>query len=353
MKVHQMLPSFSYGDAIGNHTRAIRDILREAGYESQVFCYWHHPRLASEARFFVELEDEVGPDDIVIYHYSLRSPLTLLYQNLRSKRILIYHNITPYHFFLRTNPVLVKECYYGRKELPLLAPYTDLALGDSSYNEQELKETGYKRTGVLPIIIDFDALAGPYDRSLYELFSDGKVNVIFVGRVINNKKFEDVIKIFYYYQRFFNPNSRLILVGEYRGFERYFYALKELVEKFKLKEVIFTGHVTHEELLAIYRSASVFVCMSEHEGFCVPLVEAFFFKVPVIAYACCAVEETMNGAGILVRRKDFPAIAATIDELMQNPDFKNRIIEGQTRALEKYRKENVASILLSHIRSLL
>ncbi len=347
-----MLPSFSYGDAIGNHTRAIRDILREAGYESEVFCYWHHPKLAAEARFFVELEEEVGPEDIVIYHYSLRSPLTLLYQNLSSKRILIYHNITPHRFFLQTNPILVKECYYGRKELPLLAPYTDLALGDSSYNEQELKETGYKKTGVLPIIVDFESLAREYDPSFCEFLKDGKTNITFVGRVINNKKFEDVIKVFYFYQEFFNSNSRLILVGEYRGFERYFFELMRLVEKLRLKDVIFTGHVTHEELMAIYRATDVFVCMSEHEGFCVPLIESFYFQIPVVAYASCAVEETMNGGGILVKKKDFPAIAAVIDEIVRNEDFRRKIVEGQNRALKKYRKENIAKILLNYIESL-
>ncbi len=352
MKVHQMLPTFSYGDAIGNHTLAIRETLRRAGYTSEIFAYNHDPRLAGQVRYFAELEEEMGPEDILIYHYSLSSPLSLLYMKLPCRKILIYHNITPHHFFYDTNLALAKECYMGRRFLPELAPYTDLALGDSTYNESELKQAGYKRTGVLPIMIDFERLKTPPSPSFSHAFRDGKKNILFVGRVINNKKYEDIIKAFYYYQRYFNPESRLILAGNYKGFERYYMALWSLARRLGVKNLVFTGHVSFRELLSLYRAADLFLCMSEHEGFCVPLVEAFFFDVPVLAYKCCAVEETANGGGILFEKKDFPLIAAAIHRVLSDGHLKEEILASQRRALSRYERSRTEKILLDFIRSL-
>lgn len=352
MKVHQMLPTFSYGDAIGNHTLAIREILRKAGYESDIFAYNHDPRLAGEVRYFAELEHEMGLKDIIIYHYSLSSPLSLLYKELPSKKVLIYHNITPHHFFYDTNVALAKECYMGRRFLPDLATYTDLALGDSSYNEEELKEAGYKNTGVLPIIIDFQRLSRKPSLSFMHAFRDGKKNFLFVGRIINNKKYEDIIKVFYYYQRYFNKDSRLILAGNHRGLERYYMSLWELIEKLRVKNVVFTGHVSFRELLALYHVADIFLCMSEHEGFCVPIVEAFFFGVPVLAYKCCAIEETANGEGILFDKKDFPYIASVAHEVIENREFRGKILESQKKALKRYERSKIEKMLLDYIGSL-
>lgn len=352
MKVHQMLPTFSYGDAIGNHTLAIRDTLRKTGYTSEIFAYNHDPRLAGEVRYFAELEEEMGPDDILIYHYSLSSPLSLLYMELNCRKILIYHNITPHRFFYDTNPTLAKECYMGRRFLPDLAPYTDLALGDSSYNEAELREAGYKRTGVLPIMIDFERLKTPPSPSFSHAFADGKKNILFVGRIINNKKYEDIIKVFHYYQKYFNPESRLILAGNYRGFERYYMSLWELARRLGIRNLVFTGHVSFRELLSLYRTADLFLCMSEHEGFCVPLVEAFFFDVPVVAYKCCAVEETANGGGILFDRKDFPIIASTIHQILSREEFRQEVIQRQRKALSRYERGKLEKILLAFVRGL-
>ncbi len=347
-----MLPTFSYGDAIGNHVLEIREILRKAGYHSEIFCYNHDPRLAAEARYFAELEGSMGPQDIIIYHYSLSSPLSILYKELSSKKLLIYHNVTPYHFFYDTNVALAKECYMGRRFLPDLAPFTELALGDSSYNEAELKDAGFKKTGVLPIIIDFKRLSRKPSPSYSHAFDDGKKNFLFVGRVINNKKFEDIIKIFYYYKKYYNKDSRLIFAGQYRGFERYYMALQELIGKLGLKDVIFTGHISFRELVSLYRKAHIFISMSEHEGFCVPIVEAFFFNVPVLAYNCCAVEETANGGGILFNKKDFPLLASLANEILEDKGFRDKILKSQKNALKRYEKKKIEKILLDYIGSL-
>jgi glycosyltransferase involved in cell wall biosynthesis len=171
-----------------------------------------------------------------------------------------------------------------------------------------------------------------------------------VGRVIPNKKFEDVIRTFTYYKKYFNAESQLILAGDYRGQERYYSALCCLVDSLEVKDVYFTGHRDFPELAAFFKIADVYLSMSEHEGFGVPLLEAFYNRIPVIAFAAGAVEETMNGGGLLLREKDFLKSAAVINKLEKEKSFRDNVIESQLKALEKYRKENVSQILLQHIK---
>lgn len=109
---------------------------------------------------------------------------------------------------------------------------------------------------------------------------DGYTNFIFVGRVAPNKKQEDVIRAFYCYKKYCNPKSRLFIVGSYNGMERYYHRLRRYVGALELDNVVFTGHIPFAQILAYYHLADLFLCMSDHEGFCVPLVEAMYFNLP-------------------------------------------------------------------------
>ena len=140
-------------------------------------------------------------------------------------------------------------------------------------------------------------------------FDDERTNVLFVGRMIPNKRIENVIRSFHAYQQRFNPRSRLLLVGSHGGFEKYLTMLHQLVATLGVSDVHFSGHVSNEELTAYYEAADVFLCASEHEGFCVPLVEAMAADVPVLAYAAGAVPETLGGAGLLFAPKDLEVAA--------------------------------------------
>ena len=122
-----------------------------------------------------------------------------------------------------------------------------------------------------------------------------------------------------------------------------------LVKKLELTDVYFTGHVEFKELISFYRLSHLYLSLSEHEGFGVPLLEAFHTRVPVVAYAAGAVEETLNGGGIILRSKDFFKTATLIDTVMRDNDLRDRIIGSQVKALDKYQKENISQILLSHI----
>lgn len=349
MRVHQFATSLTYGDAISDEMLAIRRVLRERGFDSEIFVRFFDPRLAREIHDYREYKRWSAPDNVVIFHFSIGSPVSKLFFRAPDRKIMIYHNITPHEFFLDHHRILTRECYKGRLEINLFRGKVDLALGDSEFNRQELERAGYDPTGVLPILLDFDKFDVPGDALTRELFDDGRTNILYVGRVIPNKKFEDLIKAFHLYRTRFDPGARLVLAGDYRGQERYHAALLDLADRLGARGVHFTGHIEFSELVALYRLARVYLSLSEHEGFGVPLLEAFHMGVPAAAFAAGAVAETMNGGGILLRRKDPLRTAALLDALVRDDDLRGRVVEGQRRALDKYRPGNVARILLEHV----
>lgn len=353
MNVHQFLTSYSYGDAIGNEAFEIRNYLRENGYESHIFALFYHPKYADKIINYLEYDKYSFKDNIIIFHFSIGSPVTKKFLRAPDKKVIIYHNITPHHFFLDFHRILAKDCYKGRIELKNLVNKVDLSLGDSKYNERELRELGFSNTGVLPLVMDFSKFDIKIVPVLNELFNDGKTNILYVGRIIPNKKVEDILKIFHLYQKYYNSNSRLFIVGEYRGFERYVYSLQNLISKLKTKDIFFTGHIPDEELVSYFKLSHLYLHMSEHEGFCAPIPESFYLNIPVIAYNAGAVKETMNNGGILINKKDFFQIASIMDSILGNPNLKQRVLRSQQKALKKYLRNRTGKILLSHIKSLL
>lgn len=349
MEIHQFATSLTYGDAISDEMLEIQKILREKDYKSEIFIKHYDPRMAKHARDFREYKKISSPQNMVIFHFSIASPVSKMFFRIADKKIMIYHNITPHNFFMDYHRILARECYKGRLEIKLFVDKADLALGDSEFNRQELERIGYPCTGVLPLLLNFSRFNEQGDPVIRSIFSNGKTTILYVGRLIPNKKFEDIIKTFYFYKKYFDPDSQLLLVGEYRGLERYYAALQDLVSELDIADVHFSGHVEFSELVSFYRMADVYLSFSEHEGFGVPLLEAFYMRVPVVAYAAGAVEETMNKGGILLREKDFFKTAALLDRLIRNESFRKEVIAGQLEALKKYRRENIGRILLDHI----
>lgn len=346
------MTSYSYGDAIGNEALEIRNFLRQQGHGSEIFALLYHPRFADQVINYLEYDRYSDPGNVVIFHFSIGSPVTKKFLRVPDKKVIIYHNITPYEFFLDYHRVLAKDCYKGRIELANLVGKVDLALGDSAYNESELKEVGFPNTGVLPLVMNFARFRQDMVPVLRELFDDGKTNILFVGRIIPNKKVEDVVKTFHLYQKLFNSNSRLFIVGEYRGFERYHSALQQLVGQLKVKNVHFTGHIPDEELISYYKLSHLYLHMSEHEGFCAPIPESYYLNIPVVAYNAGAVKETMNGGGILINRKDFTRAAALMDCILTDAQEKEKILQTQQKALEKYLENKTGKILLEYLQGL-
>ncbi len=349
MKIHQLLTSLTYGDAISDEAIAIKKILEEEGLEAHIFSHFYHPKVLRFLSRKEEFFDIVEPDDIVIFHFSIGSPISKLYKSAKNKRIMIYHNITPFQFFVDFQKEVAKYTYLGRVELKDFVDITHLALGDSDFNRKELEESGYKRTAVLPIIRDFEAFDNAKKTAIDYIFSDGKTNIIFVGRIIPNKGVHHLILAFNIYKKEFNPSSRLLIVGEYAGFERYYYSLLDLTKSLKIEDVHFSGHVTFGELVSFYRVASVFVILSEHEGFCVPIIESFYMGIPVIAFSSTAVPETMEGAGILLEKKDPLYVAQAIDRVVRDRKYREEVISKQKIVFQKYKKANLKKMLLKYL----
>jgi len=350
MKIHQFATSLTYGDAISDEMLEIQAVLREEGFESEIFVRFFDPRMAKFMHDYKEYKKFSSPDNVVIFHFSIGSPVSKMVFRIPDKKIMIYHNITPYDYFLDYHRILARECYKGRLEIRLFADKVDLALGDSDFNRKELENVGYPETGVLPLLLNYSKFDKADDPVTQQIFSNGKFTLLFVGRVIPNKKFEDTIKAFFYYKRYFNNESQLILAGDYRGQERYYSALCSLIDNLGVEDVFFTGHIDFPELAAFFKIADVYLSMSEHEGFGVPLLEAFYNRIPVVAYAAGAVEETMNSGGILLRDKDFLKTAVVLNKLEKNEPFRDNVLDNQIKALEKYKRENVSRILLEHIK---
>ncbi len=347
--VHQVLATLGYGDAIGNEVLGIQRVLRAAGYESEIFVETADLRLEDLTVDYRELPDASHPDNLLLHHFSLGSRASRLAYALPDRMALIYHNITPPEYFVDIHPTLVQLCFLGRRELGLYARRCEIGLGDSEYNRQELEALGFPRTGVLPVVPDFSHLSGPANYMQAGLFDDAWVNVMFVGRVIPNKKIEDVIRIFHAYKRYFNPRSRLLLVGAHSGFERYVAMLQNLIDQLGVQDVHFLGHVSNAELTAYYELADVFLCASEHEGFCVPLVESFHMGVPVLAYAATAIPATMDGAGILYTDKNPVHVAALIDQVATDRDLSDRIVASQDAALDRLLAKDFGGTLLRFV----
>jgi glycosyltransferase involved in cell wall biosynthesis len=343
--VHQLLAALSYGDAIGNEALAIQAHLRRAGYASDIFAEKVHPRMARHARPLWEYASVSAADTVCIYHFSIGSAASRMIYAAPDRLVSIYHNITPAQWFVGFHPTLARLCHHGRRELRAFAARTELALGDSELNRRELEEAGYARTGVLPIVLDLASYHGRASRVVERLYRDGRTNILFVGRIIPNKKIEDLIRVFAVYQRWVDPRSRLLLVGDDRGHERYSRRLHEMVRDLRLEEVVFTGQVDHDELIAYYSLADVFLCLSEHEGYCVPLVEAMELGVPVVAYDAGAVAETLRGGGVLLWQKRPEVVAELLHALVTDAALRRAVLATQERAMAQVRWTDFGALL--------
>jgi glycosyltransferase involved in cell wall biosynthesis len=337
MKVNQWVPAAHKGDAIGDSARRVRDLLLSMGHESEIYALSIDDDLRDDIRPFSDAGAKRG--DVTVFHFALPSPMTAEFAALPHGRVLQYHNVTPARFFAAYEPALFRLASIAREELATLAQTTDLALGDSEYNRQELDELGFGRTGVLPIAVNTERLTkAAAHPALDAMLDDGLVNFLFVGRIAPNKKIEDHIKLAEQYKRYIDAYYRFIFVGRYDVVPRYYAAIRALMDEYKMlpERFIFTGPVSDAELAAYYRASSVYISLSEHEGFCVPLLEAMAMDVPVLAYGATAVPDTLGGAGIQFAPKDLEYAAELLGMLAFEDHPRDEVLAGQRRRLRDF-----------------
>jgi glycosyltransferase involved in cell wall biosynthesis len=337
MIINQWVPAAHRGDAIGDSARRVRDVLRELGHRSDLFALTVDDDLREDVRPFADPEARAG--DVTIFHFALPSPMTAAFAGLPGGRVLQYHNITPAHFFAPYDPHLFRLAVIGRKELATLAGRVDLALGDSEFNRQELEALGFAPTGVMPIAVDTRRITdAPRRPALERILGDGLTNFLFVGRVAPNKKIEDIVRLAEVYKRYVDVFYRFIFVGKYDAVPAYNAAVRALIRQYDMpaERFWFTGPVPDVDLAAFYRHAAAYVSLSEHEGFCVPLVEAMAADVPVLAYAAAAVPETLGGAGVVFAPKDLELAAELLGSLAYDGGLRSRVIAGQRARLKDF-----------------
>lgn len=353
MRILQLMPTLAYGDAVGNDALAIHRLLEDKGYETKIYAQIIDERIPGGiAQYACRLE--TCEKDVVLYHMSTGSELNAEFAKMSGRKIMIYHNITPPHFFKGYQPFLEGLCRDGRYGLQYLADEVDYAIADSEYNAKELKALNYScPVDVAPILISFEDYEKRPDKQTLEKYKDGKTNIIFTGRIAPNKKQEDVISAFYHYQKYYNKKSRLILVGSYFNMESYYERLKDYAKRLGAENVVFTGHIGFEEMLSCYKAADLFLCMSEHEGFCVPLVEAMYFGIPVVAYDSSAVGDTLGEGGILLEKKEPLETAGIMDRVIRDEALRERILAGQKKRLRDFGKERIQQVLLEKIEGFL
>ncbi len=346
MIVNQWVPAAHQGDAIGDSARRMRTMLRQLGHESEIYALTIDDSLKGDVLSFADAGAGLG--DLTIFHYALPSPMTDAFTRLRGGRVLQYHNVTPAAFFAPFDPVLFRLATIAREELRTLKGRVDLALGVSWFNCHELDAMGFSPTGVLPLAVDTERISRAAERpAIDRMLDDEFVNFLFVGRIAPNKKIEDHIRLAEHYKRYVDAFYRFIFVGRYDAVPRYYAMVRSLMTEYRLlhERFIFTGPVSDAELAAYYRNAAVYISLSEHEGFCAPLLEAMAADVPVLAYSAAAVPETLGGAGVQFAPKDLEYAAELAGTLAFDDGVRRNVIAGQRRRLADFGDDRLISDL--------
>lgn len=335
----QIAPGVAPGDAISNEINLLAAAARTQGFaeETAVFAERIGPGLEFRAEQIMRYAHRAG--DCTVLHYGIAFDFADHGGAFRSPAALIYHNVTPAHFFAPYNLAIAGKLERARLQLRALRPMFDLAFADSSLNARELERAGFAAPGLLPVLFPARALA----RS--RPVPDAPC-VFFVGRVAPNKGFAHLLKIFACLRRLL-PQAKLKIAGDApRGLESYQAELMRLVHALDLSGCVeFTGFLSERELSAAYASADLFLSASLHEGFCAPLLEAMECGIPVMAFAHenSAAEETMGGAGVLFRTLDYPRIAAMAAEALENAAFRAAIVAGQFARMARYNRSEFAA----------
>jgi len=344
--LNQWLPAAHRGDAVGDNARRLRDLIRKRGIESHIYALSIDHDLTDDVRCFDHQDSKLG--DITILHFAVPSPMTNAFAALPHGRVLQYHNVTPSHFFAPYDAGIFNLANLGRTELKSLIGHTDVVFADSNFNRQELEQMGFTNTSVMPILVRPERITTAQKHVALEAsLNDDLANILFVGRIAPNKKIEDHLRLAEHYKRYVDTDYRFIFVGRTDTVPHYYNTLRALIAEYDMPpdRFIFTGPVSETELATYYKTASVYVSLSEHEGFCVPLIEAMAANVPVLAYGVTAVPETLGGAGVCFTPKDLEYAAELLGLLVYDDDLRLSILTGQRQRLLDFAPASVETSL--------
>lgn len=324
-RIDQITPHLSAKDAIGNHILTLKRLLEAQGFISEVFAEGGESGLPW--RSIDQYPNFDHEHNIVIHHYSTGSTLPDRLMRYKAFRVTYYHNITPPSFFLDPDELSsFITCLNGYQQMPVVNLVSDYVWAVSDYNAEALHEHGFKPARILPIIRDYEALTKlPSDPRVSSILSDEKKTILFVGRVLPHKGQHDLILLAQQYKKYIDPNIRVVLIGGHSP--GYVAKLKEICRILGLTysldlnqdaDIILPGKTTDEAMATVYRKAHAFVCLSDHEGFCVPLVEAMFFGLPIIAHKAAAVPHTVAHGGLVVDKENILDLMSGLKTMLTN-----------------------------------
>lgn len=337
--VHQFVPALLPRDATGDHTLELRDALRAEGFESDIYVEAAHDELRAEATYFERYPERARPGDILLYQLSTASPVAEFLRTRPETLVLDYHNVTPPSFYEGWEEHTAQKVDLALHQAAALAPRATLGIADSTFNADGLRRLGCPRTEVVPILVEVGGPRSAIDQVELDRLSaehgPGTV-LLFVGRLSPNKMQHHLVESLWLYRRWYDPDARLHLVGP-AVTESYAEAVFALAEELGLADAV--GHAQHlsdAQLSAWYADADVFVCLSEHEGFCIPLLEAMGSGTPIVAYAAGAVPETLGAAGILLDSKRPSTVAAAVDRVRRDPGLAADLVGEGHRRVEAF-----------------
>jgi len=316
------------------------DVLREAGHEVEMFAdntVDISRKIYKPRELTTYLRER---EDILIYHYAIGWDIAMdVLRSTPAKRVIRYHNITPPHFFADYSQDHFYGCDTGRASISdMVNLKCELYMGASAYNVQDLVDHGLDpaRSAVVPPFNRLSNLLNAQaDKDFIQQYQDGAVSLLMVGRISPNKGHLALIDAFACYQREFEKNSRLFIIGKQdKNLHRYNQQIQERIRRYGLtKQVVMVDNATEAQLKAAYQISDALLMLSEHEGFCVPLVEAMALQVPIVAYGSSAIPETVGDAGLVWESNDPMLMACSIDRILHDKDLKKFL---QTQGAERY-----------------
>lgn len=351
--IHQFIPTFAPRDAIGTHARHAQHILRDMGLASEIYAGGYRGTRPGQVRPYRSFSRRArsgaraaAERTWLLYQLSTGSPLFDFLMSRPERKLVNYHNITDASLYRAWEPVVAVELAEGRRQLGELAGRVDMGIAVSEFNRADLEVAGYAHTTVAPVLVDLEAARADPDpattAALERAKSGGGVDWLFVGRVAPHKCQHDVVRAFATYRALYDGRARLHLVGG-TGSHAYLVALERYVAALGLAgAVTIAGSVRQPVLAALYRSADVFVCLSEHEGFCVPIVEAMREGLPVVALGAAAVPETVAGAAVLLGAKDPLTVAAAVHLVTSDGALRRRLVDAGVERASQFTLERAS-----------
>ncbi len=337
MNIHQLLSGAGPHDAITTEAILFRSYFRRWGWGGGDYAERIAAGVGGSVRPAGDFSPE--PDDVLLLHHSAGLPRLHDLLALPNPKLLLYHNVTPPAWLWAEAPLVAAHCAIGREQLPALVAGADVAAADSSFNAEALRDMGAEAPTVIPLLTERDRLGAPAPTR-----APGAPTVLFVGRLSPHKRQDEVIRCFALYRRRHAPGARLVLVGDpitpgYSGL------LRGLGESLAPGAVQIESGLSAGALGDRYRSADVFLCLSEHEGFCIPLLEAFHFGLPVVTRPVGAIPETVGDAALLVDEPDRGVVAELLHLALTDHELRSELRRRAGRQLALFAPDAVAERL--------